>query len=192
MLRGVRWACFAALVLGLAAGVFESPSTAVAAADAQDDGVKLQKLNHADFIAKVATNPKAKYTIVDAWASWCGPCKKNFPHLVEMHKKYGQKGLAVVSLTLDDPKKPKEVAAAEKFLHEQKATFTNVLLDEDADARDGFDKLNINSIPAVFVFDPSGKEVKRFTGDDPNNQFTYDEVEKYVVGLLSGKAPSAN
>ena len=49
---------------------------------------------------------------------------------------------------------------------------------------DGFEKLNIGAIPAVFVFGPDGKEVKRFTMDDPNNQFTYDEVEKAVVALL--------
>lgn len=163
---------------------------AVALADAKDEGnVKLTKLTFADFLTKVAKNPKAKYTLVDAWASWCGPCKENFPHLVEMHHKYADKGLAVASLSLDDPKKPKDVAAAEKFLNEKKATFTNVLLDEDAEAGAGFEKLNVSAIPAVFVYDSSGKEVKRFTGDDPNNQFTYDEVEKYVVALLEGKTP---
>ncbi|MDR3638376.1 MAG: thioredoxin domain-containing protein [Isosphaeraceae bacterium] len=166
------------------------PAGAKSDAGAASDGaVTLQKLTYADFLAKVAKNPGAKYTIVDAWASWCGPCKENFPHLVAMNQKYAGKGLAVASLSLDDPKKPKDVAAAEKFLREKKATFTNVLLDEDADAGVGFEKLNVNSIPAVFVFDPSGKEVKRFTGDDPNNQFTYDEVEKYVVALLEGKTP---
>ena len=158
---------------------------------ADHGGIALQKMTYADFLARVAKNPKAKYTIVDAWASWCGPCKENFPHLVEMHHKYADKGLAVASLSLDDPKKPKDVAAAEKFLNEKQANFTNVLLDEDADAGVGFEKLNINSIPAVFVFDPSGKEVKRFTGDDPNHQYTYDEVEKYVVALLEGKTPPA-
>lgn len=160
-----------------------------AAAPTADAAITLQKMNYNDFLAKVAKNPKAKYTIVDAWASWCGPCKENFPHLVEMNTKYAGKGLAVASLSLDDPKKPKDVAAAEKFLNEKKAVFTNILLDEDADAGVGFEKLNINSIPAVFVFDPSGKEVKRFTGDDPNHQYTYDEVEKYVVALLEGKTP---
>ena len=52
----------------------------------------------------------------------------------------------------------------------------------------GFEKLNINAIPAVFVFGPDGKEVKRFTMDDPNNQFTYDEVEKAVTSLLGEKS----
>ena len=41
--------------------------------------------------------------------------------------------------------------------------------------------------PRSFVFGPDGKEVKRFTMDDPNNQFTYDEVEKAVVALLDAQ-----
>ena len=74
------------------------------------------------------------------------------------------------------------MAEAEKFLKQKKAVFTNVLLDESFGG--GFEKLNINAIPAVFVYGPDGKEVKRFTMDDPNNQFTYEEVEKAIVALL--------
>ena len=51
----------------------------------------------------------------------------------------------------------------------------------------GNEKLNISAIPAVFIFGPDGKELKRFTLDDPNHLFTYDEVEKTVVALLEGK-----
>ena len=123
--------------------------------------------------------------MVDAWSTTCGPCKENFPHVIEMHKKFAPKGLAVISLSLDDPTDKAAVAEAEKFLKEKKAVFTNVLLDESFG--DGFDKLNINAIPAVFIFGPDGKEVKRFTMDDPNNQFTYDEVEKAVATLLDAK-----
>ena len=130
-------------------------------------------------------NKKVKFTIVDAWSTTCGPCKENFPHVVEMHRKYASKGLAVISLSLDDPSDKAAVDEAEKFLKAKKAAFTNVLLDENFG--DGFEKLNVNAIPAVFVFGPDGKEVKRFTMDDPNNQFTYEEVEKAVVALLDGK-----
>jgi thiol-disulfide isomerase/thioredoxin len=148
--------------------------------------VKLERLNWKQFQQRLAGNPQIKYTMVDAWSTTCGPCKENFPHLVEMHRKYGKKGLAVVSLSLDDPSDKKAVAEAEKFLKDKKAVFTNVLLDENFG--EGFEKLDIGAIPAVFLFGPDGKEVKRFTMDDPNNQFTYDEVEKAVAALLGGKS----
>jgi thiol-disulfide isomerase/thioredoxin len=148
--------------------------------------VKLERLNWKQFQKRLVANKPIKYTIVDAWATNCGPCKENFPHLVEMHRKYGKKGLAVISLSLDDPTDKKAVVEAETFLREKKAVFTNVLLDENFG--EGFEKLDIGAIPAVFVFAPDGKEVKRFTMDDPNNQFTYDEVEKAIAALLDVKS----
>jgi thiol-disulfide isomerase/thioredoxin len=155
-----------------------------------DDGgsaidVKLDRLNWNQFQGRLAANKNIKFTIVDAWSTTCGPCKENFPHLVEMHRKYAKQGLAVMSLSLDDPTDKAAVAEAEKFLKDKKAAFTNVLLDENFG--DGFEKLKINAIPAVFVFGPDGKELKRFTMDDPNNQFTYEEVEKAVIALLDSK-----
>ncbi len=149
--------------------------------------VKLESLKWSQFKERLASSKPAKFTLVDVWATTCGPCKENFPHLVEMHRKYGGKGLAVISLTLDDPTDAKAVAAAQKFLQEKKAVFTNVLLDENYG--DGFDKLDINTIPAVFLFGPDGKEMKRFTMDDTRHQFTYEQVEKKVIALLEG-APS--
>ena len=148
---------------------------------------KLESLKWSQFKERLTSSKPAKFTLVDVWATTCGPCKENFPHLVEMHRKYAGKGLAVISLTLDDPTDAKAVAEAEKFLREKKAVFTNVLLDENYG--DGFDKLDINTIPAVFLFGPDGKEMKRFTMDDPNHQFTYEQVEKEVVALLEGTQP---
>jgi thiol-disulfide isomerase/thioredoxin len=160
-----------------------------AADGAGSTAVKLERLKWSQFTERLASNQHAKYTLVDAWATTCGPCKENFPHLVEMNRKYGSKGLAVISLSLDDPTDEKAVAAAEKFLKEKDARFTNVLLDEEYGA--GFDKLDINAIPAVFVYGPDGKEVKRFTMDDTRNQFTYEQVEKEVIALLGASAGSA-
>lgn len=181
----MRSFCCAFSMSFLAAGlVFLGTASSSAAEDAVPTGmVKLEALKWARFQERLAARP-AKYTLVDVWATTCGPCKENFPHLVEMHRKFAGKGLKVISLTLDDPTDKKAVAAAEKFLQEKKAEFTNVLLDENYG--DGFDRLNINTIPAVFVFDPSGKEIKRYTMDDPDHQFTYDEVEKEVSALLAG------
>ncbi|MGC8641290.1 MAG: TlpA family protein disulfide reductase [Isosphaeraceae bacterium] len=171
--------CF--LVAGLL--LLGSPRAAVAEDAIPTGTIKLESLKWPKFKERLAATP-AKYTLVDAWATTCGPCKENFPHLVEMHRKFAVKGLKVISLALDDPTDKKAVAAAERFLQEKKAEFTNVLLDENYG--DGFDRLNINTIPAVFLFDPAGKEVKRYTMDDPDHQFTYAEVEKDVSSLLAG------
>jgi thiol-disulfide isomerase/thioredoxin len=147
--------------------------------------VKLVRLTWNQLQERLAANKAIKYTLVDAWSTTCGPCKENFPHVLAMHRRFAKKGLAVVSLSLDDPTNKSAVAEAEKFLKEKHSVVTNVLLDEESG--EGYEKLNINAIPAVFIYDQGGKEVKRFTMDDPNNQFTYDEVEKAVAALLDGK-----
>jgi thiol-disulfide isomerase/thioredoxin len=153
----------------------------------EKDNVTLEKVTYDAFLKRVAANPKKpKFTIVDAWATWCGPCKENFPHVVEMHRKYADKGLAVASISFDDPANAKQVEEAKAFLREQKATCTNFLLDEAEGV--GFEKFGVNGIPAVFLYGPDGKELKRFTMDDSRNQFTYDQVEKTVVALLGGSA----
>jgi len=42
---------------------------------------------------------KGKVVLLDFWAVWCGPCISTFPHLRELHEKYGSQGLAIVGLT---------------------------------------------------------------------------------------------
>jgi thiol-disulfide isomerase/thioredoxin len=149
--------------------------------------VTLEKVTYDAFLKRIAENPKKpRFTIVDAWATWCGPCKENFPHVVEMHRKYADKGLAVASISFDDPANAKQVEEAKAFLREKHATCTNFLLDEAEGV--GFEKFGVNGIPAVFLYGPDGKEVKRFTMDDSRNQFTYDQVEKTVVELLGGQS----
>lgn len=187
----IRCGSIWAAVVALAVGGFGAVAVGDDSGQAPASGaVKLDKVKYDEFRTKIVANKKAKYTIVDAWATWCGPCKENFPHLVDLHRKFGGKGLAVVSLSFDDPAKEKQVAEAEKFLKDKKAEFRNILLDEEEGL--GFEKLMINSIPAVFIFDPDGKEVVRFTLDDPDKQFTYAQVEKAVEALLDGKPVPAD
>ncbi len=160
---------------------------APAGANEKDAEVKLTPVKWPGYLAEVAAHPKAKLVIVDAWATWCGPCMKNFPHLVEMHEKYADKGLVAVSLSLDESDNAKKVTKALDFLKEKHATFTNLILDERND--DAFEKLNIGAIPAVFLYTPDGKELKRFTLDDVDKLFTYEQVEAYVKDYLDGKKP---
>jgi len=169
--------CLACLAIVLAPGL-----TSLATFAGEKQEVKLELLKWTDFQKRLAPPKPAKYTLVDACATTCGPCMENFPHLVEMHHKYASKGLAVISLSMDDPTDAKAVASAKAFLEEKKAVFTNVLLSEDYGV--GFDKLDISAIPAVFLFGPDGKELKRFTMDDPNNQFTYEQVDKELAALF--------
>ena len=163
---------FCPLVLALALVGLGGPSRGEDAprtgpASTPNEGaVELVPVTFDEMLARIAANKKAKLTLVDAWATWCGPCKENFPHLVEMHQKYAGKGLAVVSLSLDDPdRSPRRSTRPRSSSRRRRPSSPTSCSTRTSGV--GFDKLDINAIPAVFLFGPDGKEVKRFTMDDP-------------------------
>jgi thiol-disulfide isomerase/thioredoxin len=137
-----------------------------------------------DLLGKIAANKTAKYTIVDVWSTTCPPCMENFPHVVAMHKKHGPKGLSVLSLSTDDPEDAKTLDRARAFLKKQGATTTNYV---DAEYQSAFEKFAFNAIPAVLLFGPDGKMLRKYTWDDPYNQFTYEQVESDVRAIMDGK-----
>ncbi|HUG91687.1 MAG TPA: TlpA disulfide reductase family protein, partial [Planctomycetaceae bacterium] len=69
---------------------------------------------------------RGQVVVVDFWATWCVPCLKNFKHTVEWQEKYGKHGLAVVSVSMDEPDDETRERTLE-FLTRHKATFTNLL-----------------------------------------------------------------
>src|SRR5690242_10528052 len=108
----------------LLAGLAASLSPAGRAAEKPPE---LKTIKYDDLAAAVRAL-RGKVVVVDIWASWCIPCKKEFPHLVELHKKYAKEGLACVSVSVDDED---GVKAALAFLQKQNATFANYRILED-------------------------------------------------------------
>jgi thiol-disulfide isomerase/thioredoxin len=123
---------------------------------------------------------KGKIVVVDFWATWCAPCKKEFPHLVELQQKFGSKGIACMSVSVDEDT---DSAAALAFLRDQNAAFPNFLLNEDAPVWQ--EKWSIKGVPVVLVFDRDGKRIRKFDKDDPDNQFSYADVNQFVEQLLA-------
>jgi thiol-disulfide isomerase/thioredoxin len=89
-----------------------------------------------------------KVVLVDFWASWCGPCKKAFPVLKELHETYSAKGLVIVAVSLDEEKKNMDA-----FLQKNPVPFA-VLRDPGAKLAE---KLSVQNIPTSYVLDSKGK-----------------------------------
>src|SRR5690349_4773378 len=108
---------------------------------ADDPKVTVADSNAADF-TKAIKEHQGKVVVVDCWATWCAPCVKKFPHLVEMHKKYAEKGLVCVSLSMDkygDLDEYKQDAVV-KFLQSKNAEFPNFIVAEPKKDQDALMK----------------------------------------------------
>lgn len=132
-----------------------------------------------------------KVIIVDIWSTSCLPCMTEFPHLVELQKAHGEK-LVCVGFNVDYVGIKSKPATyyrerVEKFLTKQKAGFTNILSNTEADKV--FQTLELSSIPAVYVFGTDGKLAKRFDdsllSDGEEEAFTYKEdINPFVEDLV--------
>ncbi|WP_218925778.1 TlpA disulfide reductase family protein [Flavobacterium sediminis] len=91
-----------------------------------------------------------KVTIIDFWASWCGPCRMENPHVVELYNHYHDKGLNIIGVSLDkDEAKWKEAIAKDGLTWNH---ISNLKFWADPIA----EKYNVKAIPATFIVDANG------------------------------------
>jgi thiol-disulfide isomerase/thioredoxin len=97
------------LALLLGGGLTARPAGETAAPRVEVEVVKYDGLG-----AKVRQH-KGKVVVVDFWATWCQPCKKEFPHLVELSQKHAADGLVAVSVSVDNLDKQEAVRKFDEF-----------------------------------------------------------------------------
>jgi thiol-disulfide isomerase/thioredoxin len=129
---------------------------------------------------------RGQVVVVDVWATWCAPCLERFPHIVELNRQYRDRHVTVISMNVDDREDHKAVEMARQFLVKQKAAFRNYLMDEPI--LDSFQELGVQGIPAVFIYDRTGRQRYFLNADDPNHQFTSADVDDAVASLVSEPA----
>jgi thiol-disulfide isomerase/thioredoxin len=152
----------------------------VVAAKPNDAPITLQLVKY-DQLKEAVKAPKGKIVVVDVWGTFCVPCMKEFPHLVELHQELG-KDVACISVSVDDPT-PEKKAKALKFLTEKGATFQNFILDEESEVWQK--NWKVNAVPVVFVFNRDGSQAAKFDSEDTDKPaFTYKDVKAKVMELL--------
>jgi thiol-disulfide isomerase/thioredoxin len=115
---------------------------------------------------------RGKVVFLNFWATWCGPCKVEIPHFVELQAKYADKGVAFLGLSVDDT-----VEQLKPFVEQYQINYPVLLgLDNEA-VQEAFGP--IVGIPITFVIDRQGNICRKHQGLATKEQF-----ERVIEGLL--------
>jgi len=119
--------------------------------------------------------------VLDIWATWCGPCRQEIPHLVELAEKYRQDGLIVIGLTTEDPNRHRQ--AVKDFAKQYGMTYHVGFASEAL-----YLALNGGSatmrIPQTFIFGADGKLIRRIIGY--NERLGSEVLTKAVERAVKG------
>ena len=150
------------------------------ASESSEINVSLKSLNPQDYAALLAEH-RGKVIFIDFWATWCIPCRRDFPHTVEWSRTFDKDDLAVISISVDEPEVRETVL---HFLKKQQAEFPNYISSVGA-AEEAFDAFELDSggVPHYKVYDREGNLVRKFY-DDPDNTYDHTDIEQTIRDTL--------
>ena len=124
----------------------------------------------------------ARVVLLNVWATWCVPCREEFPDLMRIRREYRQRGLRLVLVSADFDS---EIPAARRFLAEQGVDFLTYLK-QDADMAfiDSLDARWSGALPATLIYDGAGRQLWFREG-----KTTYDSLKTRIEAALA--APQA-
>ncbi|HLO59379.1 MAG TPA: TlpA disulfide reductase family protein [Bacteroidales bacterium] len=155
-----------ALIIGLFAG-FHSPISAQHKA--------VPEVNFASFQNQLKHNTDTVY-VINFWATWCAPCRKELPLFEKIHNDYSGKKVSVLLVSLDFPKQAQK--SLSNFIEDNKITAPVILLNEP-DANTWIDKVDVSwsgAIPATLIYKKTNRKFFE-------KELTYDEISNSISFL---------
>ncbi len=99
---------------------------------------------------------RGKYVLIDFWASWCGPCRKENPNVVRLYQQYHEKGFEVFSVSLD-----KDKNSWIKAIEKDNLLWPNHVSDLKYWSSEGAKIYGVSSIPSTFLIDKDGRIIAK-------------------------------
>ncbi|HUK83622.1 MAG TPA: TlpA disulfide reductase family protein [Verrucomicrobiae bacterium] len=165
------------IMVTLATGVF-------AACAAQKTDAPIVSPATSTAVLQAVHEPGAKVVLVNMWATWCGPCREEFPDIVKLAKKYRDRGLRVVFVSWDD-----EAGVAQRFLGKQGVDFPSYIKtasESDPHFINAIEPRWTGAFPATIIFDGSGKVRAFWEGAS-----SYSTFEKNILDVLNQQTQEA-
>lgn len=103
---------------------------------------------------------KGKVVLINLWATWCGPCRSEMPHLIEMQNKYRDQGFEVIGLDTDENETVEQI---KEFAADMKLNYT-LGMSDDKFTREFFRLTGQPAIPQSMLINREGRMTGLFTG----------------------------
>ena len=113
---------------------------------------------------------RGKAVLVNFWATWCGPCRKELPHLEKLHQRFSREGLVVLGVS------DEKAAESRAFLEEHGITFPTL----NDHAAEVFRRYRVTAIPTTLIIGPDGRLRERIEGYTKANAFV-KAVKPYLA-----------
>lgn len=142
------------------------------------DFYKVEIINVSDLEKIISENDNLPL-LINVWATWCAPCREEFPELVKLANDYSNK-VRVVGVSVDE--KGDLDSKVIPFLKNQKVSFQNYLL-KVVDPEDFINTLNKKwggAIPATFIYDKKGNQKEMIVGKQ-----TYEVFESAIKKVIN-------
>ncbi|GMV52461.1 MAG: TlpA family protein disulfide reductase [Chlorobi bacterium] len=107
---------------------------------------------------------KGKVTLINIWATWCGPCRKEIPDLISLSNELGS-NYAVIGVSVDEASRFNTVTS---YVEKNNMTYLN-LFDASKELAEAFG--GISAIPTTFIIDTKGTIVQKIVGARSKDQF---------------------
>jgi len=156
-----------AILLTMPAASFALPKKGQPAPPLQVVTTAGQKLSMANY--------KGYVLVLEFFATYCGGCKESIPHLLNLNKQYGKKGLQILALDIGQGDTPEDV---KEFVARNKINYPVAMADESII----YDGYGIRMIPSIFIINKKGILVEKFDGfTDETRKIMETTVKKLIA-----------
>lgn len=124
---------------------------------------KLLPVDEAGYTKTVAAR-KGKVVLVNFWATWCEPCRKEMPELAKMAVALKARGFELVTISADEPEDEKDAVAFLAKAQIQDPAYLKKVKNDDAFITQ-IDPKWSGALPALILYDRTGKKVKTWVGE---------------------------
>jgi thiol-disulfide isomerase/thioredoxin len=143
------------------------------------DAPKLAGEVDAKGLAEAIAKQKGKVVLVNFWATWCVPCREEFPDLARLERAYRSRGLAVVGVSIDSAK---DLPAVQKFLAKTQPDFPNYRKKSGGDDQtfiESVDEKWGGELPFTVLYGRDGRKADALSGKN-----SYADFEREISRLL--------